>query len=181
MIKEERLIDDATGEVVHQKAKQTKFSLFNEDLGYVLFLNNNNVRTFPHVPWPDGVTKIDKANLFELSRHIYGKTNMLAYRGNRNAVKPMSEQQMSEIVELCDKRFKTWLNRMIRFGLIAKLNIEIEDSVITQFYLNPLYFFSDKYLPLNLYLLFQPQLDRYLPWWARQRFADMQVNNHHLR
>ena len=138
----------------------------------MLFLNNNQVRTFPHVAWPDGVTKLDRANLFELSRHIYGKTNMLAYRGSHDVVKPMNETQMSDVVELCTKRFKTWLNRMIRLGMIARLNIEIEDQVIIQYYLNPIYFFSDKYLPLNLYLLFQAQIDRHLPDWVKQRFEE---------
>lgn len=175
VIKEERTIVLETGELMHQRKRVSKFSLFDEERGYMLFLNNNQVRTFPHIDWPDGITKIDRANLFELSRHIYSKTNMLAYRGNHDVIKPMDEYRMASIVDLCEKRFKTWLNRMIRLGMIARMTIEIEGMTVTQYYLNPLYFFSDKYLPLNLYLLFQTQIDRHIPWWAKQRFAEMKT------
>lgn len=172
-IKNETIVNSNTGEIRHQRSKVIRFSLFNEDKGYLLFMNNSQVRTFPHVEWPEGVMKLDRANLFELSRHIYSNTNMLAYRGNRNALRPMGEEQMSQVVGLCDQRFKKWLSRMIKLGMIARINVDIEETTTTQYYLNPLYFFSDKYLPLNLYVLFQAQLDRYIPDWARRRYNDM--------
>lgn len=175
-VKLNRVVSADTGEIRYEHTKVVKFSLFDEDKGYMLFLNRSQVRIFPHVEWPDGVTKLDRANLFELSRHIYSNTNMLAYRGNRNSLRPMNEEQMARVVELCDKRFKTWLSRMNRLGMIARINVEIEGSVITQYYLNPLYFFSAKHLPLNLYILFQNQIDRHLPEWAKRRYADMRTD-----
>ena len=172
-IKNESIINSETGEVRHKKTEVVRFSLFNEEKGYFLFLNRSQVRTFPHVDWPPGITKLDRANLFELSRHIYSNTNMLAYRVNRNALRPMGEEQMSQVVELCEQRFRKWLTRMTRAGMIAKINVEIEGTTTTQYYMNPLYFFSDKYLPLNLYTLFQTQLDRHIPDWAKRRYSDM--------
>lgn len=180
-IKQERIIDASTGEVRHDRSKLVKFSLFDEDKGYMLFINRSQVRTFPHVEWPDGITKLDRANLFELSRHIYSNTNMLAYRGYHNSLRPMNEEQMAQVVELCGKRFKAWLMRMNRLGMIARINVEIEGRVITQYYLNPLYFFSAKHLPLNLYILFQSQIDRHLPEWAKRRYADMRTDKQSTR
>ncbi|MFE5319774.1 hypothetical protein ACFQ88_13790 [Paenibacillus sp. NPDC056579] len=40
--------------------------------------------------------------------------------------------------------------------------------------MNPLYFFSDRYLPLSLYLLFQEQIDKHIPDWVKQKYRELQ-------
>ena len=171
-VKREQLINEETGEIEFERSKIVEFTIFNEEKGYMLFLNKRNVRIFPDIPFPDDFGMKDIARLFLLSRCIVGTTNMIGKRA-RNGIKPMTPEDMAEIVQMPHRRFITWLNRMIRAGMIARVKIRTEDAETTQYYMNPLYFFSSRYLPLNLYLLFQEQIDRYLPAWVRQKYEEM--------
>ncbi len=168
---EHRIINTDTGEVEHRK--EMPFSLFREDQGYMLFVNKHNVRMFPDVPLPNELNKNDIANLYLLSRGIYGSTNMLAYRGSGNVIKPMAPKDMARTMDLSIDRANRFLRKMIKLGMIAKVDVEIEETVMTQYYMNPIHFFSSKYLPLNLYLLFKEQMDRYIPDWMRKKYQEM--------
>ena len=163
--------DDETGEVKHVKMQGMDF-LFPDGKGYRLFMNRRSVRHFPDIDYPPELSKMDIANLHLLSRKILGDTCMLGYKSG-GLYKPMDEEQMRQIVGLCEKRFKTWLNRVIKLGMMARGTMEYEGGVFVQYYMSPLYFFSGIYLPLHLYLLFKDQLDRHLPRWAIEKYMRM--------
>ena len=172
-LKREQVIDEETGELQYERTRLLEFSIFNEEKGYMLFLNKRNVRIFPDIDFPESFGMSDIARLFLLSRHIVGTTNMIGKRV-RNGIRPMSVEDMSKIADMPYRRFVTWLNRMIRAGMIARVKVKTEETEVTQYYMNPLYFFSSRYLPLNLYLLFQEQIDRYLPEWVKRKYGEMQ-------
>jgi hypothetical protein len=52
-----------------------------------------------------------------------------------------------------------FVEKMIKLGIMARVKVECENHTQTQYYINPMYYFSSNRLPLNLYLMFQPQLD----------------------
>jgi len=61
---------------------------------------------------------------------------------------------------------------MMDLGIIAKAIINTNEQIEVQYYLNPLYFISSKYLSPGLYMLFRKQLDKVLPAWVIQKFNE---------
>ena len=95
---------------------------------------------------------------------------MIGYRGN-GGIRVMSVEQMSKVIRDTERHTITFLNRMIKSRIIARVEVKIgEDDIVTQYYFNPIYFFSSNRLSLNLYLLFQKDLDPFIPEYVRQKF-----------
>ena len=161
-------ITDDNGVIVSTKKVYFK-DTFDEEKGYLFWNKTGFVKTFQDVELPQSVTKVDIANLFLLSKKVYSTTNMIGYRGN-GGVRVMSVEQMAKVIKDTDRHTISFLNRMIGCRVIAKIGVKIGDDTITQYYFNPIYFFSSNRLSLNLYLLFQKDLDPFVPEYARQRF-----------
>jgi hypothetical protein len=176
MIRRKTIVDPATGEIMHQVTEAVQFTLFDEEKGYLFRHKNYSVRCY-YDNMPDGTTTEDMKNLYWLSQHIYKNTNMLAYRGNNNKAKPMTLEQMQMVIDYPDRKFNNWIKRMMRLGLIAKVTIKSKQDAEVQYYLNPAYFMSDKYLNYSLYALFQTWLDPLLPAWVIRKFHDTNSNN----
>jgi len=64
---------------------------------------------------------------------------------------------------------------MIRMRILAKVVIDIGSETQVQYYMNPIYFFNEKWLSLNLYLLFKVDVDGVLPEWVRWKFNDVEL------
>ena len=167
MNKVTNIIDD-NGEVVSTKKTYFK-DMFDEEKGYLFWAQTSFVKTFQDVELPQSITKADIANLFLLSKKIYSTTNMVGYRGN-GGIRPMTVEQMSRVIRDTERHAALFLNRMIKNRIIAKVNVIIGEDVTAQYYFNPIYFFSSNRLSLNLYLLFQKDLDPFVPEYAKQRF-----------
>jgi hypothetical protein len=145
--------------------------LFDTSKGYLLDFHQGGVRMFYDVNYPDEMTFAERGRLATLAKKIWSNTNMLAYRGN-GGVKPMTVEQIGEVIQLKPYQTRAFLRKMVRLGVMAKATIEVSGQKETQWYISPLYFFSSKYLPLNLYLLFRKQLDGVLPEWVKQKFSE---------
>jgi len=169
-VKQTRIIDD-NGEIKSERLTGMDF-LFPDGKGYRMFMNKHSISGFPDIEYPKALNKNDIYLLHMLSREIVGDSCMIGYRsGNRK--KPMDEKQIQKFTEIKGWRFAAWLKQMISLGMIAKLTVELENSSHVQFYMSPLYFFSGTYLPLNVYLLFQSQIDRHIPNWARDKYKEL--------
>lgn len=166
------LFDDDSGEVLSEKSKRV--TLFDENAGYLFWRNKQAVRIFPDILYPPGVTEADEAHLLKLAHQIYSTTNMLCYRGNKNVMKPLQPKQMSYVLGICERNTHLFLKRMCEFGIMARVVVDVEEKKETQYYMNPIYFFSGTRLSLNLYLIFRRQLDRYIPAWVREMFSDQE-------
>ena len=171
MIKHMNYVDPKTGEVIFTKVQSLDF-MFPDDKGYRMFNQKHTVRMFPDIDFPEGLTDRDELYLYRLARKIIGDSCMIGYRSG-GSIKPAQDTHIQSVTGLGDERFRKWISKMMRLGMIARLTIEIEDQQHTQYYMSPLYFFSGKFVSLNLYLLFQEQLDQHLPEWAKAKYREM--------
>ena len=167
MNKVTNIVDD-NGEIVSTSSKFFK-DMFDEEKGYLFWNKSNFVKTFQDIELPSNITKADIANLFLLSKKIYSTSNMIGYRGN-GCVRPMSTAQMAKAIRDTDRHTVAFLNRMMKNRIIAKVNITIGEEAVTQYYFNPIYFFSSNRLSRNLYLLFQRDIDYFIPEYVKQKF-----------
>jgi hypothetical protein len=172
MIKDTTYYDGKTGEILSRDRRAIS-AIFDDEKGYLFWNRKQFAKIFPDVDFPGNLGFADKGRLLELSRKIYSTTNMLGQRGN-GGIKPLTETQIGEVINLGDKRRKIFLQSMIDLGIIARVEIETGGRRDIQFYMNPLYFFSSNRLPLNLYLLFRKDLDRILPMWVKKKFSEVQ-------
>jgi hypothetical protein len=163
------LVDNDTGEVLSEKTLE--YNLFDDETGYLFWKNKDNIRMFPGIILPKGLNDSDKSNLITLSHSLLKNANMIAYRGYQNDIKPMTIEQMAEECELKPKTMYALIRRAIDLGVMARVTVMCGNLKETQFYMNPIYFFTGSRINLNLYLLFRKQLDRYLPDWVKEKFA----------
>lgn len=172
MIQETRLIDKASGEVVSRRVLD--FNVFNEERGYLFWNRKNFAKTFQDTVFPREMTDAEVGRLTRLTKRVWSNTNMLAYRSARG-VRPMGPEEIGAYLGLSRTRAYVFLGKMLRLGVVARVDVAVESRAETHYYVSPLYFFSSNRIPLNLYLIFRRQLDAVLPGWVRQRFSEMEV------
>jgi len=169
MIKETRIVDDTTGEVKYRQTQHIA-AAFQEDKGYLFWARKSFAKSFLDIPYPESMTDIEIGRMARLAKKMLANTNMLGYRSN-NRTRPMDAARIGKELGLKHRQSKKFVDKMIRLGMIAKVTVLTEKDKVIQYYINPIYFFSSNRIPLNLYLIFQVQLDRHLPEWVRDEFA----------
>ena len=163
------------------KASSLKGLNFTSD-GYLFWINKSYVgmlnqegsmvKYFTGIPLPEETSFSDIGRLIFLVGHLLEDTNnMLAYREN-DRIYPMTTIQISEVTKLKSHQSSAFIRRMIQHGIIAKNIVEIKGKKETQYYINPIYFFSGNRISLNLYLIFRKQLDVHIPGWVIHRFSE---------
>lgn len=163
MIKKQQIID-GNGEVVSEGAKQ--FKIWDDNKGYLFQAKDNFVKSFAEIKLSDFVkNKVDYANLHILAENIFRDTNMIAVK-TRNIARPADIAEIGTLIGLCERRTRPFIDKMMQMGIIAKTVINTEERIETQFYLNPLFFMSNKYLSPFLFMMFRKQLKPYLKEWA---------------
>ena len=167
MIKATNITDD-DGNLCSTKKVYFK-DMFDEEKGYLFWNKSSFVKTFQDVELPSNITKADIACLFLLSKKIYSTTNMVGYRGN-GSVRPMSIDQMAKVIRDTGRHTIVFLNRMVKNRIMARVEVTVGDETVTQYYFNPIYFFSSNRLSRNLYLLFQKDIDHFIPEYIKQKF-----------
>ena len=169
MIKQTRLIDEKTGEIQNTKMQYIS-TAFNEEKGYLFWARKSFAKSFQDVKYPKGMKYDEIGKMAVLAKHIWANTNMLGYRGN-GGIKPYDIKGIGKLIELGPRQSYRFINSMIDLGMIARVKTDIEGREETQFYINPIYFFSSNRIPLNLYLIFRKQLDEVLPGWVKAEYA----------
>lgn len=163
-------IIDEDGVEIHRK--DYKYCIFDNDKGYLFKNKAYYVKGYQDMRLSDAVkNKGDYANMHLLAEHLYKDTNMIAiYRSKK--YHPANIRDMCKMLNMCEKRFKQFLDRMIKIGIIARAEIITKDSVQVQYHVNPLYFNTSKYLSPALYMMFRKQIDDHLPEWVIRRFNE---------
>lgn len=153
--------------------KDFKYTIFDDEKGY-LFKNRSYYFKGFKVDnrLSDKVSDFaDIGRLHVLAENTYADTNMIAYYKNKKYY-PAGIKEISEMIRLCERNTKDFVKRMIDLGIMAKAIVNFNEQIDVQYYLNPLYFLSSKYLSPGLYMLFRKQLDEHLPQWVINKFNE---------
>jgi hypothetical protein len=169
MIKKTFVYDGETGEKYSEKQKHFP-PAFDEEKGYLFWPRKSFSKSFTGIDFPEEMNDLEIGRMARLAKMIWSNTNMLGYRGS-GGVKPYSTEMIAGILKIKPRQAYRFIEKMILLGLIARVKIETETGKETQFYVNPIYFFSSNRIPLSLYLLFRNQLDHYLPAWVKTEYA----------
>jgi len=160
-----------TGEVVDQYSQTSYFpARFDEEKGYLWKPQKGSSRMFHEVPFPEGMSMIDRGRMVTLAKHIWSKTNILGYRGH-GGFRPYSVKQIGDLINLTEEQAERFLKRMQKIEMVKPVSVPFGERNEIQYYVNPLYFFSGSRLSLNLYALFYVELERHLPGWVKEEFA----------
>jgi len=169
IIKKTQYINTDTG-VIEKENMQYIGAAFHDEKGYLFWARKNFAKSFIDVDFPKAMTMKEIGQMATLSKKMWSTTNMLGYRGN-GGIKSYSDEQIGNIVGLKPYQAKTFMRKMITVGMIAKVIVMTGGEKVTQYYINPIYFFGSNRIPLNLYLIFKNQLDKVLPGWVLEKYA----------
>lgn len=167
MIKQTRLIN-SNGEVIKNKVHHIA-AAFDEEKGYLFWARKSHAKSFLDTPYPPGMTHTEIGRIAVLAKKIWSNTNMLGYRGN-GGVKPYDVEQIGKIIELGPRQAARFIDKMIKVGMMARVRVDSGGKKETQYYINPIFYFSGNRISLNLYLIFKEQLDRVLPEWVKVEY-----------
>jgi hypothetical protein len=169
VIKKTQYINTGTGEI---QKENTQFiaAAFHDEKGYLFWARKNFAKSFVDVDFPKSMTMKERGQMATLAKKMWSTTNMLGYRGN-GGVKSYDDEQIGGIVGLKAYQAKSFVRKMIKVGMIAKVIVTVGDERVIQYYVNPIYFFGSNRIPLNLYLIFKNQLDKVLPGWVLEKYA----------
>lgn len=166
-------MDDKTGEVVSDRRKFVS-AAFDDERGYLFWARKSFAKSFAEVDFPEQMTSLEIGQMTRMAKKIWSNTNMLGYRGN-GGVKPYDTDMIAEVLQISPRQAYRFVAKMQRLGVLARVTVDTEGRRETQYYVNPMYFFSSNRIPLNLYLLFRKQLDAVLPGWVIRRFSEQKV------
>lgn len=153
--------------------KDFKYTIFDYEKGYLFKNRSYYFKSFKvDNRLSDKVSDFaDIGRLHVLAENTYADTNMIAYYKNKKYY-PAEIKEISEMIRLCERNTKDFVKRMINLGIMAKAIVNSNEQIDVQYYLNPLYFLSSKYLSPGLYMLFKKQLDEHLPQWVINKFNE---------
>lgn len=160
-------IDSNTGAVLWTKEHTVKY--FDDENGYLFWLNKEAVKTFKGFGLPSSLPETDTARVYRLSLVTHKGSNLICYRSG-NVVKAMSCRKIADYLSISQRQASSFLNKMIERRIIGKVKVQIGENVETQYYINPIYFFNGKWLNYNLYFIFKKDLDGLLPEWVKAKF-----------
>jgi len=166
-----REIDLDTGELLREVKKQRLIAKkFDPGKGYLWRNRGGGVKSFFDVPFPDGMSMIDRGRIATLSRYIWGDTNMLGYRGF-GRIKPYSVEGIGKLIDLTPGQAELFVKRMIKYTVIKAIPVRFGDTIEIQHYVNPLFYFVGPRLSGNLYALFHEEMEKYVPDYIKEAFA----------
>jgi hypothetical protein len=166
ILKKVSRMDTETGNVFDESRQI--YNVYDKEKGYLFRANAYYVKSFNGIRLSDTIkNKADLANAHILSENIYKDSNMIAYTRNR-FVYPADVPQIAAMIDVCERRTKEFLVRMQQLGVVKKFVGNTENRTEVQYYMNPLYYMSNKRLQPFMYMLFREQLNPYLNKSARE-------------
>ncbi len=166
--KQTRLINRQTGEVVRSSSHPIA-PMFDEEKGYLFWPRKSFMKSFLDIDFPKEMSFKEIGQMTALAKKMCPKTNMLGYRGN-GGTRPYNADKIGAVIGLKPSQSYSFVRKMIKLGIMAAIKIKTGDSVETQYYVNPIYYFSGNRINLNLYLIFHKQLDQYIPEYAQEEY-----------
>lgn len=169
MIKQTNYIDPMSGDVLRQTTKSVG-SQFDAN-GYLFWNRKNNSRIFHDMPLPYDLTDSELGKITKLAHCLDPSSNMLVKRTNQG-IRGMSADDVGKKLGLKERQQRTFLNKMIRLGVMAKARIITEGNRYIYYYMNPMYYHSSSRISVGLYLIFKEQLDKVLQPWVIGKFME---------
>jgi hypothetical protein len=165
--KQERTIT-ADGEPVGETKIKKFYSPFKDGRGYNFKYKSAVIKSYLGIELPKDFTDNECGKVYRLSKHIYSESNLLAKRVN-SEISPLTKDDIVLIVGIHRTHFGKFWNKMLRNRIIKPITLNGD----TYYCFNPLYFNSTTYMPLYLFIAFQPELKRHLPEWVVKKYLDM--------
>jgi hypothetical protein len=137
-----------------------------DDNGYLFWAKKSNVRTFLEVPLPDTFTWAERGRIEALRHYILKDNQLLVYRSH-GSIRPLSELEISNILQMSHRQCRILINKMVDNHIIKSVRI----SGITYYAFNPLYGVKDKRLSIQVFIIFQEELQLVLPQWVILKFV----------
>ena len=147
------------------------YNPFDPEKGYNFRYKSFSIKSYLDIPLPKDFTDSELGKILRLSRHIYANSNMLGKRKN-NYIKPYTQDDILKILCLKDRQGRAFMKKVIDNKVIRRYEFTEQGKHFVQFYFNPIYFFSGTYLNVNLFILFQDELNKYLPPWVITKFLE---------
>lgn len=169
-------LDTKTGEVLYTKSNPAT-NRFN-DKGYLFLINHNYSRVFANIDIPNVFTYSEIGKIYKLKNYIQKDSNLLQVRTN-SSYRAMSRKDVAKIFDLKERQAKSFVAKLIKYGVIAEVVILCENTKIKQLYMNPLYFHNGKRININLYNIFKKQLDPILNDWVKKEFKERLQGGEH--
>lgn len=159
MIKQTKIIQPDTGEIVLDATERLEAFMYKEGRGYLFINNQNKVYSLVNPGLPSAVSLNDTSYLTLLSRHLDSNNMLLS---PKHGQLPMTTDQMAGTIRISVRRTYDFIKRMIAAGVMVKA-----DGV---YYINPLYFTRSRYLSADTFRIFRNELDPHIPEWAKRRY-----------
>lgn len=169
MLRKETRIVNEHGVIVSENSFNIP-EAFDEETGYLFFPNKNHSKSYHEIPFPAAMSMVDIGRMMVLSKRIWSNTNLLG-EAKRGGIQPYGISDIGRVIGVEDRQAYRFVDRMLKLGILARNRVDTEGIKEIQYYINPIYWFSGKRIPLNLYLLFRRQLDALLPPWVVERFG----------
>lgn len=154
-----------TGE--HTEKKSYVDMMFDDEAGYIAWTKKKSVKTYIDHPFPKEFTWAEKGRIETLKHYILKDNQFLVYRSNR-AIKPIEIKQLCTILELSERRAKLFIKKMKQYVILK----EVSFNGMVYYSFNPLYGLKDRRITSTLYLIFQEELQEYLPQWVITKFVE---------
>lgn len=138
-----------TGEILSEEESTEHMYAWNKD-GYLFYNGKRGARSNSRMLSDAELDVTDRGRLSIL-------TDYIEMDGSVSGDVP-------EVLGLSYSRSRAWLKRMEDKGIIRKSG--------ASFYLNPIYISRSARISIELYRLFQPEIDPFLPEWAREKYAE---------
>lgn len=163
MLEEIKTVQDTeTGQVYSTKKRQ--YNILDEKKGYYFRYNSGSVKQYKDIKLSEFIKdRKDFMRIHLLAENIYKSSNELMVRVSTRKIRYMTIEDIAEVVGLCERKATAFINRMIRMEVIARQINQVGESELIVYVMNPLFFNSCKYLPPNLYFLFESSLKPYIP------------------
>lgn len=162
--------DDVTGNIIDTRERGL-YNPFDPVRGYNFRYKSLSIKSYLDIPLPDVFTDSELGKIFRLSRCIYADSNMLGRR-TKSGIRPYTHADIIKVFGVQERQGRALLKKLIDNKVIRRMEFVNQGKRECQFYFNPLYFFSGKYLNLNLFILFQDLLADNLPEHIVKKFLD---------
>ena len=179
MIKGVYYKDEESGEVFDHKQMTVYEKLWNPRLpGGMIKFRNYHHKGFADKRLYDVIKdKSDLSSALILAEFIVKNTNRIGRLDGKGFA---SVSDIGEILNLSANRVTRFLNRMIRLRILAKITTETSNARMVSYAFNPVYVLSCKYIPLDLYVAFQEDINEVIPEWMKARYI-YALNDHNVK
>lgn len=145
---------------------------FKEGVGYNFKYRSAFVKNYLGISLPcgeNGFTDIELGRIYRISKLMYSDSNLLARRSN-NSIVPVSRDEIQLMLGMHRTKFVPFWKKLSEYRILKP--ITYTDG--TYFCMNPLYYNSTTYLPIEIYLAFQDEIKEHIPTWVAEKYLELQ-------